>query len=66
MRAYSEEYRQLQIHEPEDAAFLVALKGNTRILLWFGAGGLTAYQITWTYPVTNFASEPKTALCTAE
>ena len=64
VRAHSEGYRQIEIYEPEDAEFLVARKGNTKILLWFGPNGLTAYQITWTYPVTNFASEHKTDLCT--
>jgi hypothetical protein len=41
----------------------VAWKGNTQILLWFGPRGLSAYQVTWTYPLTHFDSRLKTDLC---
>jgi hypothetical protein len=63
LRTYSERYPQLQIRVPDEPELLIAWKGNTRILLWFGRGGLTAYQITWTYPITNFDSRLKTDLC---
>lgn len=63
LRTYSERYPQLQIRDPDEPELLVAWKGNTQILLWLGTGGLTAYQITWTYPLTNFDSRLKTDLC---
>lgn len=63
LRTYSARYPQLAIRVPDEPDLLIASKGNTRILLWFGAGGLTAYQVTWTYPLTNFESQLKTDLC---
>ena len=63
LRAYSESYPRLQIRNPEEPELLIAWKGNTQIELWLGADGLTAYQVTWTYPLTNFDSQLKTDLC---
>lgn len=63
LRTYSERYPQLQIRNPDKPELLVAWKGNTQILLWLNAGGLTAYQVTWTYPLTHFESGLKTDLC---
>lgn len=63
LRAYSERYRQLQIRDSDEPELLLAWKGNTQILLWLDAGRLAAYQVTWTYPLTNFDSRLKTDLC---
>jgi len=63
LRTYSERYPQLEIRDPDEPELLIASKGNTQILLWLGAGGLTAYQVTWTYPLTNFDSRLKTDVC---
>lgn len=62
LRTYSDRYP-LEIRDPDEPELLVAWKGNTQILLWLGLDGLTAYQVTWTYPLTNFDSQLKTDLC---
>lgn len=64
LRTYSERYPQLEIRAPGESGLLSASKGNTRILLWLGADGLIAHQVTWTYPLTNFDSQLKNDLCT--
>lgn len=63
LQGYSERYPRLRISEPDGLEYLVAAKGNTQVLLWFEPTGLVEYQITWVYPLTNFASEPRADLC---
>lgn len=63
LRTYSERYPQLKIRAPGESGSLIAWKGNTQILLWLGADGLIAHQVTWTYPLTNFDSQLKNDLC---
>jgi hypothetical protein len=63
LRSYSDRYPQLQIRDPDEPELLVAWKGNTQLPLWFVADGLVAYQVAWTYPLTNLESQLKTDLC---
>jgi hypothetical protein len=66
LQTYSEQYPGLEIRNSDEFEFLVARKGNTQVLLWLETDGLIAYQITWTYPPTNFDSQLKTDLCTGD
>lgn len=63
LRKYSERYPQLEIRNPDQPGLLIGWKENTQILLWLVGDGLTAYQVTWTYPLTHYDSHLKTDLC---
>lgn len=66
LKAHSGRFSQLEIRESGAPKRLVARKGNTQVLLWFGESGLAAYQVTWTYPLTNFDAALKTDVCSGQ
>ena len=68
LHAYAREFRDLQVKRGEKISgpTLVAQKQNTLILLWLQNDRLEAYQVTWSFPLTNQAWGLKNSLCSGQ